>query len=111
MGLEELFEELSKSTRCAAWDLSEKQPALNRLVLSSNLRRPMECLPTENLKAHLEDPSELLLRRAGFAGIAPEELSAELKGMVNRKKQAWWPRGSPAAGSRAPRRSRTGSIG
>ena len=62
---------------------------------------------TESLKAHLEDPSEpllpmathrqgfrqkrevvSLLRRAGFAGIAPEELSAELKGMVNRKKQA-----------------------
>ena len=62
---------------------------------------------TESLKAHLEDPSEpllpmathrqgfrqkrevvSLLRRAGFPGIAPEELSAELKGMVNRKKQA-----------------------
>jgi hypothetical protein len=62
---------------------------------------------TESLKAHLEDPSEpllpmathrqgfrqkrevvSLLRRAGFAAIAPEELSSELKGMVNRKKQA-----------------------
>ena len=62
---------------------------------------------SESLKAHLEDPSEpllpmathrqgfrqkrevvSLLRRAGFGAIAPEELSAELKGMVNRKKQA-----------------------
>jgi integrase len=61
----------------------------------------------DSLKAHLEDPSEplqpmathkqgfrqkrevvSLLRRAGFGAIAPEELSAELKGMVNRKKQA-----------------------
>jgi hypothetical protein len=41
MGLEELFEELSKGTHCAARDLSQKQPAFNRLVLSSNLRRPM----------------------------------------------------------------------
>jgi hypothetical protein len=29
-----------------------------------------------------------LLRRAGFGALAPEELSTELKGMVNRKKQA-----------------------
>jgi integrase len=62
---------------------------------------------SESLKAHLEDPSEpllpmathrqgfrqkrevvSLLRRAGFGAIAPEELSAELKGLVNRKKQA-----------------------
>jgi integrase len=62
---------------------------------------------TESLKAQLEDPSEVLLpmathrqgfrqkrevvsllRRAGFAAIAPEELSSELKGMVNRKKLA-----------------------
>lgn len=62
---------------------------------------------SESLKAHLEDPSEplqpmathkqgfrqkrevvSLLRRAGFGAIAPEELSSELKGMVNRKKQA-----------------------
>ena len=62
---------------------------------------------TESLKAHLEDPSEplqpmathkqgfrqkrevvSLLRRAGFRALAPEELSTELKGMVNRKKQA-----------------------
>ena len=61
----------------------------------------------ESLKAHLEDASEpllpmathrqgfrqkrevvSLLRRAGFAAVAPEELSSELKGMVNRKKQA-----------------------
>jgi hypothetical protein len=61
----------------------------------------------ESLKAHLEDASEpllpmathrqgfrqkrevvSLLRRAGFAAIAPEELSSELKGMVNHKKQA-----------------------
>jgi integrase len=61
----------------------------------------------ESLKAHLEDPSEplqpmathkqgfrqkrevvSLLRRAGFGAIASEELSTELKGMVNRKKQA-----------------------
>jgi hypothetical protein len=62
---------------------------------------------SESLKAHLEDRSEpllpmathrqgfrqkrevvSLLRRAGFAAIAPEELSSELKGLVNRKKQA-----------------------
>ena len=62
---------------------------------------------SESLKAHLEDPSEplvampthrqgfrqkrevvSLLRRAGFGSIAPEELSVELKGMVNRKNQA-----------------------
>ncbi|MFO0038699.1 MAG: hypothetical protein ACK522_07115, partial [Synechococcaceae cyanobacterium] len=62
---------------------------------------------SESLKAHLEDPSEpllpmathrqgfrqkrevvSLLRRAGFAALAPEELSHELKGLVNRKKQA-----------------------
>ena len=62
---------------------------------------------TESLKAHLEAPSEplqpmathkqgfrqkrevvSLLRRAGFGALAPEELSTELKGMVNRKKQA-----------------------
>jgi hypothetical protein len=29
-----------------------------------------------------------LLRRAGFGALAPEELSTDLKGMVNRKKQA-----------------------
>jgi hypothetical protein len=82
---------------------------------------------TESLKAHLEDPSEpllpmathrqgfrqkrevvSLLRRAGFAAIAPEELSSELKGMVNRKKQALVAAGSHAAGSRAPKRSRSG---
>jgi hypothetical protein len=49
-----------------------------------------------------------LLRRAGFAAIAPEELSSELKGMVNRKKQALVAAGSHAAGSRAPKRSRSG---
>ena len=62
---------------------------------------------SESLKAHLEDPGEpllpmathrqgfrqkrevvSLLRRAGFGAIAPEELSAELKALVNRKKQA-----------------------
>ncbi|MBM5818369.1 MAG: hypothetical protein FJ083_17925, partial [Cyanobacteria bacterium K_Offshore_surface_m2_239] len=62
---------------------------------------------SESLKAHREDASEplrpmathkqgfrqkremvSLLRRAGFGAIAPEELSHELKGMVNRKKQA-----------------------
>jgi hypothetical protein len=62
---------------------------------------------TESLKAHRLDPSEplqpmathkqgfrqkrevvSLLRRAGFGALAPEELSTELKGMVNRKKQA-----------------------
>ena len=82
---------------------------------------------TESLKAQLEDPSEpllpmathrqgfrqkrevvSLLRRAGFAAIAPEELSSELKGMVNRKKQALVAAGSHAAGSRAPKRSRSG---
>jgi integrase len=62
---------------------------------------------TESLKAQREDAGEplrpmathkqgfrqkrevvSLLRRAGFGVIAPEELSNELKGMVNRKKQA-----------------------
>jgi integrase len=62
---------------------------------------------SESLKAQLEDPSAVLLpmamhrqgfrqkrevvsllRRAGFAAIAPQELSEELKGMVNRKKLA-----------------------
>jgi integrase len=62
---------------------------------------------SESLKARLLDPAEplipiathrqgfrqkrevvSLLRRAGFAAIAPEELSEELKGMVNRKKLA-----------------------
>ena len=82
---------------------------------------------SESLKAHLEDPSEpllpmathrqgfrqkrevvSLLRRAGFGALAPEELSTELKGMVNRKKQALVAAGSHAAGSRAPKRSRSG---
>jgi hypothetical protein len=44
-----------------------------------------------SLKAHLEDPCEPLLplatRRQGFRQKR-EELSSELKGMVNRKKQA-----------------------
>ncbi len=62
---------------------------------------------SESLKARLEDPAEplvpmathrqgfrqkrevvSLLRRAGFGAIAPQTLSEELKGMVNRKKQA-----------------------
>ena len=62
---------------------------------------------SESLKARLLDPAEplipiathrqgfrqkrevvSLLRRAGFAAIAPQELSEELKGMVNRKKLA-----------------------
>ena len=62
---------------------------------------------SESLKAQLQDPSEpllpmathrqgfrqkrevvSLLRRAGFGAIAPQELSDELKGMVNRKKLA-----------------------
>jgi integrase len=62
---------------------------------------------TESLKERLEDPSAVLLpmathrqgfrqkrevvsllRRAGFGAIAPQELSEELKGMVNRKKLA-----------------------
>ena len=62
---------------------------------------------SESLKAQLQDPSEpllpmathrqgfrqkrevvSLLRRAGFGAIAPQELSNELKGMVNRKKLA-----------------------
>jgi hypothetical protein len=62
---------------------------------------------SESLRAHLEDPSEplvpmathrqgfrqkrevvSLLRRAGYGCIAPDSLSAELKSMVNRKKQA-----------------------
>ncbi len=62
---------------------------------------------SESLKARLEDPAEplipmathrqgfrqkrevvSLLRRAGFGAIAPQALSEELKGMVNRKKQA-----------------------
>ena len=61
----------------------------------------------ESLRAHLMDPAEplvplathrqgfrqkrevvSLLRRAGFADIAPQALSEELKGMVNRKKAA-----------------------
>jgi len=60
---------------------------------------------SESLKEQLEDPSAVLLpmarhrqgfrqkrevvsllRRAGFGANAPEELSEELKGMVNRKK-------------------------
>ena len=62
---------------------------------------------TESLKEQLEDPSAVLLpmathrqgfrqkrevvsllRRAGYGAIAPQELSEELKGMVNRKKLA-----------------------
>lgn len=62
---------------------------------------------SDSLKAHLADPSEpllpmathrqgfrqkrevvSLLRRAGYGAIATEELSEELKAMVNRKKQA-----------------------
>jgi integrase len=62
---------------------------------------------SESLKAQLQDPSEpllpmathrqgfrqkrevvSLLRRAGFGAIASQELSEELKGMVNRKKLA-----------------------
>ena len=62
---------------------------------------------SESLKAQLEDPGEplrpmathrqgfrqkrevvSLLLRAGFGAIAPQELSEELKGLVNRKKQA-----------------------
>ena len=62
---------------------------------------------SESLKAQLQDPSEpllpmathrqgfrqkrevvSLLRRAGFGAIAPQELSEELKAMVNRKKLA-----------------------
>jgi len=62
---------------------------------------------TESLKEQLEDPSAVLhpmathrqgfrqkrevvslLRRAGFGAIAPQELSEQLKGMVNRKKLA-----------------------
>ena len=62
---------------------------------------------TESLKEQLEDPSAVLLpmathrqgfrqkrevvsllRRAGFGAIATQELSEELKGMVNRKKLA-----------------------
>jgi hypothetical protein len=62
---------------------------------------------SESLRAHLADESEplllmathrqgsrqkrevvSLLRRAGFGAIAPESLSEELKGLVNRKKQA-----------------------
>ena len=39
--LEELFEELFEPTHCGAMDLSENQTAFNRLVLSSNLRRPI----------------------------------------------------------------------
>jgi integrase len=61
----------------------------------------------DSLRAHLADPLEplvpvathrqgfrqkrevvSLLRRAGFGAIAPESLSEELKGMVNRKKVA-----------------------
>ena len=62
---------------------------------------------SESLKARLDDPTALLipmathrqgfrqkrevvslLRRAGYGAIAPESLSEELKGMVNRKKGA-----------------------
>ena len=62
---------------------------------------------SESLKARLEDPAAALLpmathrqgfrqkrevvsllRRAGYGAIAPESLSEELKGMVNRKKGA-----------------------
>jgi hypothetical protein len=62
---------------------------------------------TESLKEQLEEPSAVLhpmathrqgfrqkrevvslLRRAGYGAIAPQELSEELKGMVNRKKLA-----------------------
>ena len=62
---------------------------------------------SESLKQQLEDPSALLLpmathrqgfrqkrevvsllRRAGFAAIAPQQLSEALKGLVNRKKLA-----------------------
>jgi hypothetical protein len=62
---------------------------------------------SESLRAQLEDPGEplrpmathrqgfrqkrevvSLLRRAGFGAIAPQELSEELKGLVNRNKQA-----------------------
>ena len=39
--LEELFEELFGQTHCGAMDLGENQTAFNRLVLSSNLRRPI----------------------------------------------------------------------
>jgi hypothetical protein len=39
--LEELFEELLSMTHCAAMDLGDIQMAFNRLVLSSNLRRPI----------------------------------------------------------------------
>ena len=62
---------------------------------------------TDSLKARLEDPAAMLLpmathrqgfrqkrevvsllRRAGFGAIAPQSLSEELKGMVNKKKVA-----------------------
>jgi integrase len=64
---------------------------------------------SESLKARLDDPTATLLpmathrqgfrqkrevvsllRRAGFGAIAPESLSAELKGMVNKKKDPLW---------------------
>ncbi len=72
MGLEELFEELSKSTRCAAKDLSEKQPAFNGLVLSSNLRRPMDAPSLRRLEGRLRgnDFGQSAMRFSP-AGVSP----------------------------------------
>ena len=53
MALEELFEELFKLTHCAARDLNDYQPAFNRLVLSSNLRRPIALLSLRRLADQL----------------------------------------------------------
>ena len=53
MALEELFEELFKLTHCAARGLNDYQPAFNRLVLSSNLRRPMALLSLRRLADQL----------------------------------------------------------
>ena len=77
-----------------------------RAATQEDLRR-FALHSSESLKAQLEDPAESLrpmaphrqgfrqkrevlslLRRAGYGAIAPLELSEELKGLVNRKKQA-----------------------
>jgi len=78
----------------------------NRHATEDDLRR-FALHTTESLKQRMEDPAALLLpmpthrqgfrqkrevvsllRRAGFGSIAPQSLSDELKGMVNRKKLA-----------------------
>jgi hypothetical protein len=56
-------------THCAAMDLGDIQMAFNRLVLSSNLRRPIFSLPLRRLAERL---SRRRFRRTSWLNSYPE---------------------------------------